>query len=132
MTWLKKVQSIESKALEKSILTKMDGRFEAAMWLRISRVAMKFSAINRPFINAVWLGLIKVSRMGLSRLANSLDMILGSRLMMLIGLKSVTNSAFCFFLDHDDICTVLVFEVNLVIEKGSYDSHDILSNSRPI
>ena len=97
MTSLRNIQLIESKAFEKSTLTSMVGLFKAATWLRISRVAMKFSAMNLPFMKAVWCGLIKEASLGLNRFANNLDMIFGNRLMMLIGLNSVTNIAFSVF-----------------------------------
>jgi hypothetical protein len=81
-------QDMESNALEKSILKKIDGMWVLLRYVSSSRAERKVCISCLPLINVVWFWCIRFGRKGCSLVARILVIIFGNAESTLIGRKS--------------------------------------------
>lgn len=119
ITLVRNSQSMESKALAKSIFAKIAGLAEHATCCKISLVGRKFSVMCLSRVKAVCCAETKSGSTDLNLLARTLVMSFGIRFMILIGLKSPTVAELGFL----GIITMLALLVSdksrLQIQKSS-------------
>lgn len=90
---LKKAQFSESNTLAKSNFRKIAFSFVNVICCSITRVTRKYFEICLPHTNAVWYGETKTDRYIVNLKAKSLEIILGTIFIMLMGQKSLTSFA---------------------------------------